>query len=60
MRPLGGSALISIRAPASSPRESVADTARVLSRMVDCIMIRTDDHAKAEELRVTPRAGDHG
>uniref|UniRef100_UPI0035C83B51 ornithine carbamoyltransferase n=1 Tax=Qipengyuania sp. TaxID=2004515 RepID=UPI0035C83B51 len=30
--------------------ESIADTARVLSRMVDCIMIRTDDHEKAEEL----------
>ena len=30
--------------------ESVADTARVLSRMVDAIMIRTDDHAKIEEL----------
>jgi ornithine carbamoyltransferase len=28
----------------------VADTARVLSRMVDAIMIRTDDHAKIEEL----------
>ncbi len=30
--------------------ESVADTARVLSRYVDAIMIRTDDHAKIEEL----------
>src|SRR3546814_1137299 len=30
--------------------ESIADTARVLSRMVDAIMIRTDDHAKAAEL----------
>ena len=30
--------------------ESIADTARVLSRMVDAIMIRTDDHAKIEEL----------
>jgi ornithine carbamoyltransferase len=30
--------------------ESLADTARVLSRMVDAIMIRTDDHAKIEEL----------
>ncbi|MBM3594413.1 MAG: ornithine carbamoyltransferase, partial [Alphaproteobacteria bacterium] len=28
----------------------IADTARVLSRMVDAIMIRTDDHAKAEEM----------
>jgi len=30
--------------------ESIADTARVLSRYVDAIMIRTDDHAKVEEL----------
>jgi ornithine carbamoyltransferase len=30
--------------------ESIADTARVLSRMVDAIMMRTDDHAKIEEL----------
>ena len=30
--------------------ESIADTARVLSRMVDAIMIRTDDHAKILEM----------
>jgi ornithine carbamoyltransferase len=30
--------------------ESVADTARVLSRYVDAIVIRTDDHAKVEAL----------
>ena len=30
--------------------ETIADTARVLSRMVDAIVIRTDDHAKIEEL----------
>ena len=30
--------------------ESIADTARVLSRMADAIMLRTDDHAKLEEL----------
>ncbi len=30
--------------------ESIADTARVLSRYVDAIMIRTDDHAKIQEL----------
>jgi ornithine carbamoyltransferase len=30
--------------------ESVADTARVLGRMVDAIMVRTDDHAKIEQM----------
>ncbi len=30
--------------------ETVADTARVLSRMADAIMIRTDDHAKIVEM----------
>jgi ornithine carbamoyltransferase len=30
--------------------ETIADTARVLSRYVDAIMIRTDNHAKVEEL----------
>ncbi len=30
--------------------ETIADTARVLSRMVDAIMIRTDDHAKIVEM----------
>lgn len=30
--------------------ETIADTARVLSRMADAIMLRTDDHAKVEEL----------
>ena len=30
--------------------ETVADTARVLSRYVDAIMIRTDDHSKLDEL----------
>lgn len=51
MRQLGGSSLILDSGTSQLGRgESVADTARVLSRMVDCIMIRTDDHAKAEEL----------
>jgi ornithine carbamoyltransferase len=31
-------------------RETVADTARVLSRYVDAIMVRTDDPAKLQEL----------
>lgn len=51
MRQLGGSALILDSATSQLGRgETVADTARVLSRMVDAIMIRTDDHAKIEEL----------
>ena len=51
MRQLGGSALILDAGSSQLGRgESIADTARVLSRMVDAIMIRTDDHAKAEEL----------
>ena len=51
MRQLGGSTLILDSATSQLGRgETIADTARVLSRMVDCIMIRTDDHAKAQEL----------
>ena len=51
MRQLGGSALVLDAGTTQLGRgESVADTARVLSRMVDAIMIRTDDHAKIEEL----------
>ncbi|KHK92366.1 ornithine carbamoyltransferase [Novosphingobium malaysiense] len=51
MRQLGGSALIMESGSTQLGRgETVADTARVLSRMVDAIMIRTDDHAKIEEL----------
>ncbi|HMP56380.1 MAG TPA: ornithine carbamoyltransferase, partial [Novosphingobium sp.] len=51
MRQLGGSALILDSASSQLGRgETIADTARVLSRMVDAIMIRTDDHAKAEEM----------
>ena len=51
MRQLGGSALILDAGTSQLGRgESIADTARVLSRMVDAIMIRTDDHAKAQEL----------
>lgn len=51
MRQLGGSAMIMESGSMQLGRgETIADTARVLSRMVDAIMIRTDDHAKIEEL----------
>lgn len=51
MRQLGGSEIVLESGATQLGRgESIADTARVLSRMVDAIMIRTDDHAKAEEL----------
>lgn len=51
MRQLGGSALVLDSASSQLGRgESVADTARVLGRMADAIMLRTDDHAKLEEL----------
>lgn len=51
MRQLGGTSLVMEGASTQLGRgESIADTARVLSRMVDAIMIRTDDHAKAEEM----------
>ena len=51
MRQLGGSALVLDAAASQLGRgESVADTARVLSRYVDAIMIRTDHHDKAVEL----------
>lgn len=51
MRQLGGTALVLDAGTTQLGRgESLADTARVLSRMCDAIMIRTDDHAKIEEL----------
>ena len=51
MRQLGGTSLVLDAASTQLGRgETIADTARVLSRMVDAIMIRTDDHAKAEEM----------
>jgi ornithine carbamoyltransferase len=51
MRQLGGSALVLEGGSSQLGRgETIADTARVLSRYVDAIMIRTDDHAKAVEL----------
>ncbi|HZV10592.1 MAG TPA: ornithine carbamoyltransferase, partial [Novosphingobium sp.] len=51
MRQLGGSAIVMESGSMQLGRgETIADTARVLSRMVDAIMIRTNDHAKIEEL----------
>ena len=51
MRQLGGSALVLDSQSTHLGRgESIADTARVLGSMVDAIMLRTDDHAKLEEM----------
>jgi len=51
IRQLGGNSLILDAGTTQLGRgETVADTARVLSRMCDVIMIRTDDHAKIEEM----------
>lgn len=49
IRQLGGSSIVLDAGTTQLGRgEPVADTARVLGRMVDAIMIRTDDHAKAQ------------
>jgi ornithine carbamoyltransferase len=51
IRQLGGTALMLSGHDSQLGRgETVADTARVLSRYVDAIMIRTDDHNKLLEL----------
>ncbi len=51
MKQLGGDSMFMAAGQMQLGRgESVADTARVLSRYVDAIVIRTDDHAKIEEL----------
>ncbi|WP_298174810.1 ornithine carbamoyltransferase [Novosphingobium sp.] len=51
IRQLGGSGLVLDAGTTQLGRgETIADTARVLSRMADAIMLRTDDHAKLEEL----------
>ncbi|WP_285712566.1 ornithine carbamoyltransferase [Erythrobacter oryzae] len=51
MRQLGGTVLLLDSASSQLGRgETIADTARVLNRMVDGIMLRTDDHAKIEEM----------
>ena len=51
MKQLGGDSMFMAAGQMQLGRgESVADTARVLSRYVDAIVIRTDDHAKIEEM----------
>ncbi|HEV2599953.1 ornithine carbamoyltransferase [Sphingopyxis sp.] len=51
IRQLGGTPMIMDAGVTQLGRgETIADTARVLSRYADAIMIRTDDHAKVEEL----------
>lgn len=51
IRQLGGSSVILDGSSSQLGRgETIADTARVLSRFADVIMIRTDDHSKAQEL----------
>ncbi len=51
IRQLGGTSLVLDAGTTQLGRgETVADTARVLSRMVDAIMVRTDDHAKLEDM----------
>ena len=51
IRQLGGSSIILDAGTTQLGRgETIADTARVLSRYVDAIMIRTDDPAKLDEL----------
>ena len=51
MRQLGGDVIILDGKDMQLGRgESIADTARVLSRYVDAIMLRTDSHAKLAEL----------
>lgn len=51
MRQLGGETLfLSGSEMQLGHSESIADTARVLSRFVDAIMIRTTDHSRLEEM----------
>ena len=51
MRQLGGTTIVMDGGSMQLGRgESIADTARVMSRYVDAIMIRTDDHAKVVAL----------
>ena len=51
IRQLGGSAIVMEAGQMQLGRgETVADTARILSGYCDAVMIRTDDHAKVEEM----------
>ena len=51
MKQLGGDSIFMASGQMQLGRgETIADTARVLSRYVDAIMIRTDDHDKVSEL----------
>ena len=51
MRQLGGATIVTAAGDTQLGRgETVADTARVLSRMVDAVMLRTGDHAVIETL----------
>jgi ornithine carbamoyltransferase len=51
IRQLGGASIISTAADMQLGRgETIEDTAKVLSRMVDAVMLRTDDHRKIEAL----------
>ena len=51
MRQLGGAVIVSDATQMQLGRgETVADTARILSGYCDAIMLRTDDHAKLEEM----------
>lgn len=51
MRQLGGSAIVTDAGSMQLGRgETVADTAQVLSRYVDAIMLRTDGHDNVEEM----------
>ena len=51
IRQLGGTSIVADAGTMQIGRgETIADTARVLSGYVDAIMIRTDDHAKIEDM----------
>jgi ornithine carbamoyltransferase len=51
MQQLGGNAIFMAAGQMQLGRgETIADTARVLSRYVDAIVIRADDHTKVEEM----------